>query len=253
MTHLSAGGIALLAGAAFIAAAVNAVAGGGSLVSFPALLFLGYPALVANVSNTVGLVTGYTGGSLAYRSELRGQGHRIRFLGAIGGAGAVLGAFLLIITSPGVFERIVPWLILAGCALLACQPVVTRWVTPSRAEHTQHRAPALTAAAFLSGVYGAFFGAGLGVMLLAVLALFIRDDLQRLNALKGVLSLVFNVIAAVCFVAFGPVAWAAALAMLPAGLVGGFAGVAMARRLPAAALRAVVIAFGIAVSVRLLV
>jgi len=130
---------------------------------------------------------------------------------------------------------------------------VTRWVTPSRDAGVQHRSPLLNGAAFLAGVYGAFFGAGLGVVLLAVLALFIRDDLQRLNALKGMLSLIVNLIAALYFIAFGPVAWAAALTMLPASLMGGFAGVAVARRLPAAALRALVIAFGVAVSVRLLV
>jgi len=108
--HLDAGAMALLAGAAFLAAAWNAVAGGGSLVSFPALLFLGYPALTANVSNTVGLVPGYAGGSFGYRAELRGQRARIRLLGAVACVGAVAGAVLLTITAPSVFRALTPWL-----------------------------------------------------------------------------------------------------------------------------------------------
>jgi uncharacterized protein len=250
--HLSAGGYALLAGAAFLAAAVNAVAGGGSLLSFPALLFLGYPALTANVSSTVGLVAGYAGGSLAYRPELRGQQVRIRRLGAVAAAGAVVGAFLLTVTQPGLFRAMAPWLILAACALLAASPLARR-LAPVQSGIAAHGAPMLAVADFLGGVYGAFFGAGLGVMQLGFLSLFVRDGLQRLNALKGVLSLVINVVAAVYFVAFGPVAWVVVIAMLPASLLGGFAGVAVARLLPAPVLRGGIVLFGVAVSIRLLV
>ena len=253
MIHLDAGGVALLALASLAAAAVNAVAGGGSLLSFPALLLLGYPALVANVSNTVGLLGGYAGGSLAYRDELRLQGGRVRFLGALGAVGAVLGALLLTRTAAAVFQAVVPWLILGACGLLLVQPLVVRRVASTRAAEEEHRAPALAAATIVSGVYGAFFGAGLGVLLLGVIGLFIHDSLQRLNALKGVLSLVINVVAAAYFVVFGPVAWQVVAVMLPASLAGGFIGVALARRLPSTALRTVVVLYGIAVSVRLLV
>lgn len=251
--HPGGGGLALIAVSALIAAAVNAVAGGGSLLSYPALLLAGYPALLANITNTVGLVPGYAGGSLAYRRELRGQGGRIRRLGLIGGAGAVAGAFMLTRTAPALFQAIVPWLILGGCALNAVQPLVAARTRTSRGGDGDAGHPVLGSAAFLSGVYGAFFGAGLGVLLLGALGLFIDDDLQRLNALKGVLSLVFNVVAAVYFVAFATVAWEAAAVMIPASVAGGLAGVTVARRLPAPLLRTIVILVGVAVAIRLLV
>ena len=197
MIHLDAARLLLVAGAALIAGAVNAVAGGGTLVSFPALLLLGFPAVTANVTNTIGLLPGYAGGSVAYRAELSVQRERVRFLAPISIAGAVVGAILLTRTSNHVFVAIVPWLILAACALLMLQPVITTRLHTRRVEREQHRSPVLVLTQFLSGVYGAFFGAGLGVMMLALLGLFIRDDLQRINALKGVLSLIINVVAAV--------------------------------------------------------
>lgn len=251
--HVDAAHLLLIAIASLVAAAINAIAGGGSLLSFPALLLLGYPALVANVTNTIGLVPGYAGGSAAYRVELRRQPRRIRHLGVISVAGAVVGAFLLTITRPSLFEAIVPWLLLAGCALNAAQPLVARRIRRSGAGETQHRHPALAVATFGSAVYGAFFGAGLGVMVLGVLGLFIDDQLQRLNALKGVLSLIINVVAAVYFAIAAPVAWMAALVMLPASLVGGVLGVALARRLPSTGLRVAVVLIGVAAAIRLLV
>lgn len=253
MIHAGAGGLVLVAASALLAAAINAVAGGGSLLSFPALLLAGYPPLLANITNTCGLVLGYAGGSAAYRAELRGQWRRVLDFGLIGGLGAVLGAFLLTVTRAAVFEALVPWLVLFGCVLTAVQPLVSARVERGgrRRGHRVH--PVLGSAVFGYGVYGAFFGVGLGVLLLGGLGLFIDDDVQRLNALKGALSLVFNLIAAVYFAAFATVAWAAALVMLPAALVGGFTGVALARRVPAPLLRAIVILVGVAVAIRLLV
>lgn len=253
MIHLSVAGLALVAASALIAAAINAVAGGGSLVSFPTLLLVGYSPLPANITNTVGLVVGYAGGSTAYREELRGQWRRVRDLGIIGALGAVLGAFLLTRTRSSVFEAIVPWLLLAGTALTALQPFAVRRIGRARASGHRRVHPVLAVLVFVNGVWGAFFGVGLSLLLVGALGLFIDDDLQRLNALKGVLSLVINIIAAVYFVAFAVVAWEAALVMLPAALIGGFSGVALARRLPAAALRVVVVLVGVAVSIRLLV
>jgi uncharacterized membrane protein YfcA len=244
--HLDAANLLLVAAAAAGAGAVNSIAGGGTLLSFPALLLLGFPALTANVTNTIGLLPGYAGGSIAYRAELSVQRDRVRFLGPISIAGALVGAVLLTRTSNQVFSAIVPWLILAACALLLLQPVVTSRVRSRRPEREQHRSPWLAVAQFLGGVYGAFFGAGLGVMMLAVLGLFIRDDLQRLNALKGMMSLIINVVAAAYFAVFGPVSWIAVLVMFPASALGGFAGVALARRLHPAVLRTLVVAFGVA-------
>ncbi len=252
MIHLDAARLAVVAAAALLAGAVNAIAGGGTLLSFPALLLLGFPALTANVTNTVGLLPGYAGGSIAYRAELSVQRDRVRFLGPISVVGAVGGAILLTRTSNRVFAAVVPWLILVACALLLLQPVVTSRVRARRPEREQHRSPVLAVVQFFGGVYGAFFGAGLGVMMLAVLGLFIRDDLQRVNALKGMMSLIINVVAAVYFVFFGPVSWIAVLVMLPASAAGGFAGVALARRLHPAVLRTLVVAFGVAFALKLL-
>jgi hypothetical protein len=244
--HLDAEQLLLVAGAALIAGAVNAVAGGGTLISFPALLLLGFPALTANVTSTIGLVPGYAGGSVAYRAELSVQRDRARFLGPISVAGAIAGAILLTRTPNQVFAAVVPWLILLACGLLLLQPVVTSRVGTRRPEREQHRSPVLAVAQFLGGVYGAFFGAGLGVMMLAVLGLFIRDDLQRINALKGMLSLIINVVAAIYFAFFGPVSWIAVVVMLPMSAAGGFIGVSLARRLPPTVLRTVVVVLGVA-------
>jgi uncharacterized protein len=252
MIHLDAARLALVAAAALLAGAVNAVAGGGTLLSFPALLLLGFPALTANVTSTLGLLPGYAGGSIAYRVELSAQHERVRFLTPISVIGALGGAVLLTRTSPALFAAVVPWLILLACALLLLQPVVTSRVRSRRPEHEQHRSPVLAAAQFLGGVYGAFFGAGLGVMMLAVLGLFIRDDLQRLNALKGMMSLTINVVAAIYFAFFGPVAWTAVAVMLPASAAGGFGGVALARRLHPTLLRTLVVALGVAFALHLL-
>jgi len=245
--------IAILAGAALVAGAVNAVAGGGSLVSFPALLAVGYPALDANVTNTVALCPGYFGGTLGYRRELAGQGARVRALGAISAGGAVLGAFLLVVSSAELFELIVPFLIFLACGLLAVQPRLARFVQARRERDGggPHRV-ALYASQFLAAVYGAYFGAGVGIMMLAILGIFLTDSLQRLNALKGLLSLLINVIAAVWFALFAEVAWLAVAVMALASLLGGQAGVALARRLDDRVLRALVIAFGLAVGLRLL-
>jgi uncharacterized protein len=253
--------IALLAGAGLLAGAVNAVAGGGSLISFPALLAVGYPALTANVTNSVALTPGYFGGTLGYRRELEGQRRRILALGAISAAGAVLGAFLLVVSSAEFFERVVPFLIFLACGLLAAQTRLARLVRNRREsvapagdppDTDPHTVP-LFAAQFLAAIYGAYFGAGVGIMMLAILGIFLADNLQRLNALKGLLSLLINGIAAVYFILFADVRWVAVAIMAVTSLLGGQLGVVLARRLNDQALRWLVIAFGVAVGLRLLV
>jgi uncharacterized protein len=231
---------------------VNAVAGGGSLISFPALLWAGYPALTANVTNTVALLPGYLGGTIGYRRELAGQRGRAVRLAAISVAAAVAGAALLLASPARLFRDVVPWLILFSCALLAAQPWLAARLARLESTRAEDRAPGLVAGQVACGAYGAYFGAGLGVMMLAVLGIFLRDDLQRLNALKGLLSLVINAVAVLAFVIFGPVAWGPVAVMAVLSLLGGQSGVLVARRLPAPALRAAVIAFGIAVALVLL-
>ena len=255
MTSLEPAQIVLLAGAALVAGAVNAVAGGGSLISFPALLAVGYPALTANVTNSVALTPGYFGGTLGYRRELTGQRGRILALGAISAAGAVVGAVLLLISSAELFERIVPWLIFLACGLLAAQTRLARLVRDRRpdgpADADGHTAP-LFAAQFLAAAYGAYFGAGVGIMMLAILGIFLADNLQRLNALKGLLSFLISVVAAVSFLLFADVSLLAVAVMAVASLLGGQLGVLLARRLNDRTLRWLVIAFGVAVGLRLL-
>lgn len=243
----------LLALAGFVSGGINAVAGGGSLISFPALLAAGYPSIAANVTNTVAVWPGGLGGTVAYRPELDGQRQRILWLGAISVAGALAGSVLLLASSESFFRAIVPYLILFATLLLALQPRLAGYLrNHHRFGNLSEHAPPLLIAQFLVAVYGAYFGAGQGIMMLAVLGIFIDDDIQRLNALKGLLGAVNNGVGVVYFTLFGPVAWSAALLMAITATLGGFAGVRLARKLPANRLRAVVLAFGVIVALKLL-
>lgn len=255
---------ALVVGAGFVAGGINGIAGGGSLVSFPALIALGQPALAANVTSTVGIWPGYLGGVVGFRAEVADQRGRIRWLLPATLAGAVVGAVLLLTTPPDAFEAIAPLLILVACAIFAVQPLVARRV----AEAVGHPGPGDTAAdqeldrpkagapvlgaAFLSAVYGGYFGAGLGVLLLAVLGTLLPDHLVRTSSLRGVLSLAINTVAAALFALVAPVAWGSAGLLACGALLGGFLGARVARSIPGALLRAVVIAIGVAGAVRLL-
>jgi uncharacterized protein len=238
-----------VAAAGLAAGGINAVVGSGTLVTFPVLLAVGLPPVTATVTNSLGLVSGNLAGSIGYRRELRGQRSQVLALSVTSAAGAVCGAILLLVSSEQLFDAIVPFLVLFSAALLAVQPLLSR---PARTrggegEHTLR----LHAMDFLAAVYGGYFGAGLGIMLLAVLGLSIDDDLQRLNALKGLLSLVIGVVAATYFALFGPVEWDAAGVMALTSLGGGQAGVVLARRLDDRVLRWVVVAFGLGVGVAL--
>jgi uncharacterized membrane protein YfcA len=239
---------ALVAGAGILAGIANTVAGGGSLLSYPVLLAAGLNPLAANVTNTVGLVPGYLTGSHGYRAELSGQGHRLARMVVPMALGAVGGTILLLRTPPGVFTRVVPWLIIPACLALLFQPLIARLM----GEHAGERSPAFLAGVVLGGAYGAYFGAALGVMLLALLALFVADSLQRLNASKVVLSFAANIIAAVGFAIFGPVHWLDALVLALGAVLGGSAGALAGRRIPPTALRYGVAAVGIGLAVKLI-
>lgn len=240
---------ALLAAAGLAAGSINGAAGGGSLVSFPALLLVGYPSLTANVTSTIGIWPGYLGGAAGYRSELAGQRDRFRALAIVSIAGAALGAVLLLITPTKVFSAVVPWLILFACGLLAAQPFLAKRLAGS---HRGHRSPLLQLGTFLGAAYGAYFGAGLGVVLLAVFGLFIDDQLVRLNGLRGAVALLINTIAVLVYVVVADVAWSAVALLAPTSLVGGYVGARLARRLHPNLLRALVITFGVAAALRLL-
>lgn len=243
----------LLAVAGFAAGAVNAVAGGGSLISFPALLAVGYPSVPANVTNTVALFPGYAGGVAGNRDQLDGQRQRIGALGATSVVGGILGAVLLLTTPAELFRRVVPFLILLACLLLALQPWLATHVRRLPGADKEHRSVLLHVAALLAAVYGAYFGAGLGVMLLGVLGIFLGDRLQRVNALKNVLSLIINSVALVAFGLFGPVAWSAVAVIAVASLAGGYLGARVARRIGAGLLRILVVTYGVVIAIRLLV
>jgi hypothetical protein len=241
--------------AALVAGAVNAVAGGGSLISFPALLAAGYPAKTANVTNTVALWPGYLGGSLGYREELGHQWRRIAFLLIPTVLGALAGSAILLSTSEDAFEAIVPFLILFATGLMAFQKQLTKVAQSHRlaARGPDHFPLLLQGSIFLSAVYGAYFGAGLGIITLAVLSVLIPDDLQRLNALKGMSSLLINAVAAVYFAAFGPVEWGPAALMALGALAGGYLGAGLARRLGQERLRLAIVVFGVVIAAVLFV
>jgi uncharacterized membrane protein YfcA len=245
--------LVLLAVVALLAGGLNAVAGGGSLLLFPALLALGLGPLAANVTTTVSLWPGYVGTTVGYRGELRGQRRRVVALCATALVGGATGALLLLTTPEELFDDVVPFLVITASLLLAVQTLVTRWVQGLPGSAGGVHSPLLHLALFLGAVYGGYFGGALGVVLLAVLAVFLVEGMQRLNALKAVLSLLVNTVALVAFAVFGPVVWTAAAVAAPAALVGGYLGARAARRLPATWLRAVVVLFGLGVGTALAV
>lgn len=242
----------LVSGAGLLAGAVNALAGGGTLIAFPALLAAGLPAVPANTTCSVGLLAGYAGGSVAYRQELVGQGGKARRLLVPALAGGAAGAVLLLVLPGSSFAVVVPYLVLASCALLAAQPWLARALA-GRGVARAHPGWEAQLGVGAASVYGAYFGAGLGVVLLAVLGTLVPDDLQRLNALKGVQSLLVNLVAAAVFAVTGHVDWAVAGLLSLGALVGATYGVRLARRVPAEALRAAVVVLGVVVGVVLLV
>jgi uncharacterized membrane protein YfcA len=234
-----------VAGAGVVAGAVNAIVGSGSLVTFPTLLAVGYPPVTANVSNTVGLVFGGISGAWGYRRELVGQRRRVLTLGVGSALGALAGGILLLELPGEVFEGIVPILILLSVALMAFRP------KPRQAER-DHLTPA-TGGSFLTGIYGGYFGAAQGVILLAGLRIAFADDLQRLNAVKNVLAGIANGVAAILFVVVADVAWGAAALIAGGSIAGAWVGAHYGRRLPEVWLRRIVIVGGVIVAVILIV
>lgn len=225
----------------------GSVAGLASLVSYPALLSMGLSPVSANVSNTVALVFGSVGSVSASIPELRGQRTRARRLGAIGMVGGITGGVLLLATPSGAFARIVPWLI--GLASVAI--VVPRRPTPRTATKVHRPRWALSVGVFLATVYSGYFGAGAGVLLVAVLLVSTGEPLARSNAMKNLLLGLANAVAAVAFVAFGPVRWSAAIPLALGFFVGGRVGPHIVRRAPQGPLRALIACAGVGLAVHL--
>ncbi len=238
--------LALAAGAAGL---VNALAGGGSLISFPALTAVGLAPLLANVTNTVALFPGYLGATLAQRRQLAGQGPRLRQLLPVAALGGLVGGLLLLNTGSRLFDQLVPWLILSGSLLLAIQEPVRAWVVTRSERHGSGPTEGWASVpVFLAAVYGGYFGAGLSVIVLAVLAMVLDDNLTRLNGLKQAIAFVTNLAAAALFLCFGQLSWPAVLVMACGAIAGGALGGRLAGRIHPGALRALVVGVGVVVA-----
>jgi uncharacterized membrane protein YfcA len=236
--------VALLVAAGVAAGGVNAIAGGGSLITFPTLIGIGLPPVAANVTNSVAVCPGYVSSVLGSRADLAGQGRLLRRSIPTGVLGAIIGCGLLLATPARAFEVIVPFLVLTAAATLAFQDQLRGLVGHPHAMPPGRRAVAVQLMVLIGSIYGGYFGAALGVMLVAALALVLDENLNRINALKNVFSATVGVVTVVVFAVFGPVNWAAALTLAPATIVGGYAGARLARRLPARLLRVLIVTLG---------
>ena len=241
--------------AAMAAGLVNALAGGGTLITFPTLIAIGIPAVAANVTNTVALCPGYFGATIAQSKDLQGQKARLWIVIPAAVIGGIIGGILLLNTTEKLFRDLVPFLILAASGLLAIQDPVRAWLTRRAAQagatKTSEALAALPVA--LAAIYGGYFGAGLSVIVLAVLGLTLEDTLTRLNALKQFIAFSTNVAAAIFFVFSGKVVWEIALVMAVGALIGGAIGGRLAGKIEPSTLRWIVVTIGVIVGVIYLV
>jgi uncharacterized protein len=244
--------LALLA-AGTVAGAINAVVGSGTLVTFPTLLAFGYAPVLANVTNTVGLVPGSLSGAVGYRRELAGQGRRVARLSVSSVLGGITGAVLLLVLPEDAFQAIVPVLIGLACVMVIIQPRVTARLQ-AREDHTprEHAGPLLYTGIYLAGIYGGYFGAAQGVLLIAIMGLLLDEHLQRINAAKNVLALLVNAVAAGIFIAVTDVAWSAAALIAIGSTAGGQVGALVGRRIPQPVLRGIVVLVGLIAMVQIL-
>jgi uncharacterized membrane protein YfcA len=235
-----------LAIAAVAAGLINALAGGGSLITFPTLMAVGIPPVMANVTNTVALCPGYLGATLAQKKDLHGQQKRIQLLLPSAVIGGIIGGILLLNSSDQVFDRLIPFLILLAAALLAFQDTLRSWLQRRQGDK-KGNIPEIWAVLpiALASIYGGYFGAGLGVIELAILGLFLKDNLTRLNALKQLLSLVVNVAASCFFFFSNQVYWSAAIVVAIGSLIGGLLGGKIARIISPSYLRQTVVILSI--------
>ena len=239
MTH-----VVLLVLAGLAAGVVNAVAGGGSLITFPSLLATGLAPIPANVTNSVAVFPGYASSVAGSRADLAGQGRRLRTVMPACVVGSAAGCGLLLLTPARAFEIVVPFLVLAAAATLAFQDRLRGLVGRPHLMSDRRRTISLQTVVFVGAIYGGYFGAALGVMYVAALALILDESLNRINALKNVLSAAVGLVTVLVFAIFGPVDWLAVLTLAPATIVGGYAGARLARRLPPKVLKFTIVAFG---------
>ncbi|MDQ3337618.1 MAG: sulfite exporter TauE/SafE family protein [Myxococcota bacterium] len=233
--------------AAVAAGAINAVAGGGSLITFPTLVAVGLPPVIASITNTVALCPGYLGATISQRRDLVGQRKRALMLLPVGALGGIAGAYLLLHTDPRAFDFAVPFLLLFAAILVGAQDQIRKLLF---GHERKHRTEALAMLpVVLAGIYGGYFGAGMGVMILAALGIVLYDAMPRINALKQCVSLAVNVAAAGVFVFSGRIDWRIAGVMFVCALAGGLIGGKLASRLPATWLRWLVVVLGVSLSI----
>lgn len=252
---MSPGEVVAIILAGFAAGTINTVVGSGTLVTFPTLLFFGYPAVSANISNSLGLVPGGLTGAWGYRSELRELGPMLRRLAPASLVGAVLGAVLLLVLPAAAFEAIVPVLIALALLLVVLGPRLQRWAAARHAETiTPGRWVVLLLGVLLAGAYGGYFGAAQGVLLIGIMSVLLPLGLQQLNGMKNVLSMIVNLVAALVFLVVAPehVNWMIVLLISIGSLVGGLVGARVGRAMPPALLRAVIVVIGVVAIVNLL-
>lgn len=240
--------ITLVFVAAACAGAMNAVAGGGTFFSFPALLAVGVPPVVANASNSVALWPASLSGAWAYRSELSRHKRYLVPLGAVSLVGGIGGGLLLLATRDAVFARLIPWLLLFATLLFAFSGRISALLRRAK-DHRPSNSPVSLFGQGLVAVYGGFFGAGMGILMLASLAMAGHDDVHEINAIKNLLSAIVYSVTVLTFVAAGAVSWPHTLIMLAAATLGGYWGARIARKIPALWLRRFIIAVGLILTV----
>jgi uncharacterized membrane protein YfcA len=248
---VSVGEILAIAAAGLAAGTINTVVGSGTLITFPVLLAFGYAPVTANVSNTVGLVPGSVSGAVGYRRELAGQRKQAIRLGTASVLGGITGAVLLLILPASAFEAIVPAFIALALVLIVLQPRLNRLLA-TRAAHSPHTGRVLLLALYVTGVYGGYFGAAQGILLLGILGLALTQDLHRTNALKNVLAGLVNGVAGVYFILVAHIEWGPAAIIACSSIVGAQIGARYGRRLPPVALRGLIVVVGVTAIVRLL-
>ncbi|MGV9540558.1 sulfite exporter TauE/SafE family protein [Nocardia beijingensis] len=242
-------------GAGIWAGGINTIVGSGTLITFPVLLAFGLPPVTANVSNTIGLVPGSVSGVHGYRRELAGQRRRLLRLGTASLLGGITGAVLLLVLPAAAFKAIVPILIILALVLVVVQPRLANWVKRRRendgAPVPEHGGPILLTAVYAAGVYGGYFGAAQGVLLIGLLGVFVHDDIQRLNGAKNVLALIVNAVSALIFIVVADVDWRAVVLIALGSIIGGQLGARLGRRMPPNLLRAVIVVVGLIAVIRL--
>ena len=236
--------IIFLFAAGFVSSVANAIAGGGTFLTFGAMTLAGIPPVMANATSSVTQLPGYITSALAYRDEIRKDLREALLIGGLSIAGGLAGALILLSLSNPQFRQIVPWLLLSATLIFAAGP----WLKPKSLEPDHPMKPSGFAAQFAVAIYGGFFGAGMGIMMLAVLGLSKGGDYHRLKAIKNFVSVLIAAIAIAVFATGGVIAWGPALVMIPAGAIGGYAGVWAARRVPQWIMRALVVVVGLALT-----